>query len=84
MAYVQWLQASHTRVFPSGNTTGPSSLTLDVARNEQVAFQACISDPHGDAPEQIGVTVSESDGLQIRVRKLGFVPMPHPRLDPQL
>jgi len=72
-----WLQDCHVRVFPTGNEGGRRLLRLEAARGERLSFQACIRAPEGGEPVPVSVRVDGPDGIGVRVRRVGFVPMPH-------
>ncbi len=76
---VCWLQSSLQRIFPSTPAPVPQAtpaIDLIAARNERVSFQACVQNLGFDAAE-VKVSVLDSPGLDITVRRVGYVPMAH-------
>jgi hypothetical protein len=77
MAVRCWLQDSLLKMYPTGNRPGARRLRLDAARGETVSFQAAFSNPAGPGPVQVRIAVDPFPGLSVRVRKIGYVPLPH-------
>jgi len=72
-----WLQDCHLRVFPAGNPVRRAPLCLEIAQGEAAAFQAVAYNPDPDRLPKIAVFAEGAPGLTLRVRRVGFVPMPH-------
>ncbi len=69
-----WLETSLRRVYPNSPVGTKQKLAFTVARNEQISFQACFRNLTTDSAE-VKCEVLGADGVQIRVRRVGFVPM---------
>lgn len=69
-----WLESSLKRVFLNSEPGSAASPELIVPRNGQVSFQACL---RNDRPSALNVkcSVSGGEGLNVRVRRVGYVPM---------
>ncbi|MGI5868533.1 MAG: DUF4091 domain-containing protein [Kiritimatiellia bacterium] len=74
-----WVTDAHERLFPVGNTVRTEPLVLDAARGERLAFQAAVAfGADADAPEVVTIeAAAEAPGLDVRIRRVGFVPMAH-------
>ncbi len=70
-----WLSNSLRRFYPASPAEHGQTLTLDVARGERVSFQAVCHT--GAADQIIHASASAADGLAARIRRVGYVPMPH-------
>ena len=64
------------RNFPGSAPRAPEQLSLDAALNERFSFQVAVRSDEGD-PKRIRVEVECPPGLSARVRRVGFVPVPH-------
>lgn len=79
MTFTHWLTDAHDRVFPFGNKPSKSQLVLDAARGERLAFQAAVAfdiPPGSSAYASVEATAS-APGLNVRTRRVGFVPVTH-------
>ena len=74
--YTCWLQNSLQRVFPSTPVGYTRSLDLTCVRNERVAFQACVRN-NLPAKGEVNLGISGEGDCQVRVRRVGYVPMAH-------
>jgi hypothetical protein len=72
-----WLQDAHIRVYPTGNARGPRSLSMDAARNDRLSFQVAIENTSAEEAPRVTVDASAPDGVTLRIRRVGFVPLPH-------
>ncbi len=70
-----WLASSLARHYPASRPRRRERLRLEVARGEQVSFQ-CAFRTEGEVRE-VAAAAGEADGLDVRVRRVGYVPMPH-------
>jgi hypothetical protein len=70
-----WLQDSLVRVFPTGAGTGPSVLHLEAARGERVSLLLCVVNAAGDDVTRVRAAASPPRGIEVRVRRVGFVPL---------
>lgn len=68
---------AHLRVFPAANPRFLPEPTLDIARGEATAFQLAISNPDPVEVAKISVFAEGPKGLILRIRRVGFVPLPH-------
>ena len=75
-----WLETCLKRVFP--NTAGGSrtELRLTSARNQRVSFQVCVRN-ETTKRANIECNVSGAPDLQVQVRRVGYVPLPHHTTD---
>ena len=68
--------AVHWKVFRSTPSRAVSYFRLDLARNDKGSFQACVRQSF-DKPVKVGVFVKHPDGINVKVRRVGHVPIPH-------
>ncbi len=80
---VCWLQSTLQRVYPSTPAAETSAIDLLAARNERVSFQACARNL-GTAPLTVRLSVTGADGLNVLVRRVGYVPVAHHNTDTPL
>ena len=71
-----WLCSSLERVFRSTPSRAVSYFRLDLARNDKGSFQACVRQSF-DKPVKVGVFVKHPDGINVKVRRVVHVPIPH-------
>ncbi len=72
-----WAVSSLQRVFPM--TPPPARMrgvALRLAVNERGSFQVVVRND-GDAPLPVSVTATASPGLEVRIRRVGYVPVAH-------
>jgi hypothetical protein len=75
-----WLETSLHRVFPNSPAGASSDLNLIAARNQTLSFQACLR--NGSAAKlHVECKVEGGPDVKIRVRRVGYVPMPHRTTD---
>src|SRR6185503_20200407 len=75
-----WVATSLQRVFPNSPAVDQKDLQLPSARNATVSFQVVV---RNDSSKKLRV-VCDVDGapdLGIRVRRVGYVPLPHRNTD---
>ena len=72
-----WIASSLQRHFPASPAASRRLLRLDAARNEQFSFQAVMRLEGTDWPRQVEVTAVGPEGWDIRVRRVGYVPVRH-------
>ncbi len=70
-----WLADTDERFYPRSPTREQASLHLDLLRNERGSFQALVRT--GADACRLAVAVEAPDGVEIRVRAVDYVPMPH-------
>ena len=75
-----WLETSLHRVFPTSPPLENRELHLLSARNETLSFQACVRN-RTTRKLHVDCRVSGSPDLQVNVRRVGYVPMPHRTTD---
>ncbi len=77
MTFRCWLSDTNERSYPRSPAPAreQASLALDLLRGERGSFQVVVRS--GGEPVQLGVTVEAPDGVEARVRRVGYVPMPH-------
>lgn len=71
-----WLSHSLTRYYPASPAEDRSSLQLDGARGERLSFQALCRN-EDDSPRNVAAAVAAPAGLDVRIRRIGWVPLPH-------
>jgi hypothetical protein len=71
-----WLKSSLARVYPASEPGSGKPLDLIAARNGRISFQACLRN-NRVSPLAVECSVEGADGLQVQVRRVGFVPLPH-------
>ncbi len=71
-----WLSTSYVRHFPSTPARSRRKLAIDIARNEQFSFQVCLRNDR-EAVRDVNVKVDGPAGWDIRVRRVGYVPLRH-------
>jgi hypothetical protein len=70
-----WLADSLRRFYPLSPAEVHDEISLRALRGERVSFQmVCRTD---GTPVTIGARVEGPDAIAVRVRRIGFVPMPH-------
>lgn len=69
-----WLETSLKRVFLATEPGSADSPELIAPRNGQVSFQACVRNDRS-SPMHIECSVTGGEGLNVRVRRVGYVPM---------
>ena len=74
-----WLADTDERFYPRSPARERDTLALDLLRGERGSFQVVART--GDEPVQVGVEVVAPDGVDVRVRRVGYVPMPHLNTD---
>lgn len=71
-----WLESSLRRVYPSSPSGHIQAMRITAARNASVSFQACVRNESSDV-RSVSASVSGADDLDVTVRRVGYVPMPH-------
>lgn len=72
-----WLQDCHVRVFPNRNAMRSAPLSLDIARGEAAAFQVAVANSDPGQVRKIALFAEAPAGISLRIRRVGFVPLPH-------
>lgn len=70
-----WLASSLVRHYPASHAVSRDCLSLEMARGAQASFQAAFHVEDGTTT--VTAAVQAPDGLTARVRRVGYVPMPH-------
>lgn len=68
---------AHTRVYPTRQAGVWPQPRIDIARGEAAAFQVAITNPHADEVAKISISAEAPKGITLRIRRVGFVPLPH-------
>jgi hypothetical protein len=68
-----WLQSSLRRVYPKSPPGGGQLLELVSPRNARLSFQACLHN-NGLLPIDVTCEVEGKEGIQVQVRRVGWVP----------
>jgi hypothetical protein len=74
-----WLTDSRHRVFPQSEPEDRRETQLDLLRGERGSFQMVWRTAND--PAAIEASVEASDGVNVRVRRVGYVPMAHFTID---
>ncbi|NLC58425.1 MAG: DUF4091 domain-containing protein [Armatimonadetes bacterium] len=70
-----WLSTSLKRFYPRSPAMNCPTLALEAARSERLSFQALF---RTDGEERtVSATVNAPAGVEVLVRRVGYVPMPH-------
>lgn len=70
------ISSSLIRHFPQSTVGGKKKLTIDAALNERFSFQVVLRQESGD-PITVKAAVDGVNALKVRIRKVGYVPVPH-------
>ncbi len=70
-----WLSDSLTRWYPRSQPEHRPALTLEAARNERLSFQVVFRT--GGQDRKVSAAAEGPDGVDLVVRHVGYVPMPH-------
>lgn len=76
MTYSSWIDTSLVRYFPTSPARTLRPPTLHVARGESIAFQVVLRH-RADGPATYRVDTTTLKGIAARVRRIGYVPVPH-------
>ncbi|UCC68101.1 MAG: DUF4091 domain-containing protein [Armatimonadota bacterium] len=74
-----WLASSLIRLYPASRTGRRKSLRLHAARGEQVSFQLAFRT--GASDRKVEAAVAAPEPLTARVRRVGYVSVPHHNTD---
>ncbi|MGH2559767.1 MAG: DUF4091 domain-containing protein [Thermomicrobiales bacterium] len=74
-----WLADSLRRFYPRSEAEARDELRLSALRGERVSFQVVCRT--GDEPATVETGVEGPEGIAVRVRRVGYVPMPHLNTD---
>ena len=76
MAFYSWVTSSRVRHFPLTPPRPPRPLRIEAALNERFSFQVAVHLP-GKEPLPVRVEVSGPERWEVRVRRVGYVPVRH-------
>lgn len=76
MTFSAWLSDTDRRFYPDSPAESRQSLTRDYARNERFSFQVLVREDEG-APRRVTVEAAGPEGWEVRVRRIGYVPVAH-------
>jgi len=76
MSLYAWLNHALVRHYPATPPQEVAPFTLDVARNERFSFQVGLRLEGGER-QKVRLEVAGPEGWTLRVRRVGYVPMPH-------
>lgn len=71
-----WLSTSLRRIYPQTPPPRKGVFALQIARNECCSAQVVLRHK-GREPFRVSVTATAPDGWEIRIRRVGYVPIPH-------
>ena len=81
MSISTWLSSSLERNYLATPIKRQPSLAIDAALNERFSFQLVVRNEvkldGNDGPVDISVSAEAPDGWDIRIRRVGYVPMLH-------
>jgi len=77
MDLYSWITSCFVRHFPLTPVQPAQPLAIYAALNERVSFQVAVRATGGEKPLPVQVTVSGPKGWDIRVRRIGYVPVRH-------
>jgi len=75
-----WLETSLNRIYPTSEPGDKTSLSLIVARNSTISFQACLRNRRMH-PLNVECSVEGAVGLVTLVRRVGYIPLWHVTTD---
>ena len=75
-----WITSSLVRQFPRSPARAVRPFSREAARNEPISFQVGVRHA-GEKPVPVRIEVDEPAGLRVRIRRVGYVPVPHFNLD---
>lgn len=75
-----WAVSKLERVFPSTTPRASKTTKIDAALNERFSFQAAVRN-EGAAPVVVSAKAQGPAGWQVRVRRVGYVPVRHGNTD---
>ncbi|HET8631071.1 MAG TPA: glycoside hydrolase domain-containing protein [Thermomicrobiales bacterium] len=70
-----WLATDLRRFYPASPAEARDALDLHAGRGERVACQAVCRT--GDEPAEVAAVADAPPGLDVTVRRVGYVPLPH-------
>ncbi len=70
-----WITDSLVRHYPTSPAQAQEALTLHAALQERVSFQVAFRTD--DTPAEVTLVVEAPRTLEVQVRRVGYVPMPH-------
>ena len=76
MSIAVWLSSSCVRHYPGTPAARCRRLRVPVALNERFSFQVCLRSRE-DEPANVAVRLDAPPGWSVRVRRVGYVPVPH-------
>jgi hypothetical protein len=77
MAFHSWVTSSFVRHFPLTPVQSAQPLAIRAALNERFSFQVAVHATGGQRPLSVQVEVSGPKDWDIRVRRIGYVPVRH-------
>ena len=75
MALKVWLSDTCKRYFPKSAAEAKKTLSMDYALNERMSFQVLLRQDGG--PQKVTVSAIGPEGWDVRVRRIGYVPVRH-------
>ncbi|MHB8995922.1 MAG: DUF4091 domain-containing protein [Armatimonadota bacterium] len=75
--YHYWLSTSLKRWYPRSEPATLKTLKLQALWGEQVSFQVCTKMTQTDCVTPVSVEIAGAEGLSVRLRRVGCVPVPH-------
>lgn len=76
MAFNSWLASSSVRFYPSSPASVKKTCRLDAALNEKMSFQLLVRHDNV-APQTLTISAETPDGWELRIRRVGYVPVRH-------
>ena len=76
MALKVWLSENSRRYYPDSEAQQCRTLRIDTALNERSSFQVLLREDR-PVPQKVSVSVQGPSGWQLRVRRVGYIPVAH-------
>ena len=76
MSFRSWVTSSLVRHYPSSSAQRSRQLTVEAALNEQFSFQVALRTADM-AAQRVRAEMAAPGGWAVRVRRVGYVPIPH-------
>lgn len=77
MSIRSWLSSAFVRNYPKTPVEKGGILRLESALNEKSAFQLVVRNEGNSEPIEVTISVDSAEAFNIRIRRVGYVPIPH-------
>ena len=72
-----WMSNSLTRYYPASEARRQDSIELEAARGERISAQVVFRTEYLEGPIEVTATANAPEGVSVKIRRVGYVPMPH-------